>query len=102
MEKLDTDVTELEGEISVFVDKGKDSRWQLVYGWKNKKYRVLDAYRKLTRTYKRNENNVENPIQCGNRNLPIKKELDRLSEFIDYCNEEMKKVIADIHKDVHK
>jgi hypothetical protein len=99
MEKLVND-NMVDGELDVFRDK--DSRWQLVLGWKNKKYRVLDAYRKLGKELERNAKDTKNPLQCENKNLKIKEEMDRLSDVIEFCKTNMNEIIANIHKDKHK
>ncbi|MCV0393642.1 MAG: hypothetical protein K5790_10210 [Nitrosopumilus sp.] len=99
MEKL-IDNNVVDGELDVFRDK--DARWQLVLGWKNKKYRALDAFRKLDKVMKKNAEDTENPIQYENRNLKIKEEMDRLSDVIDFCKTKMNEIIAEIHKDKHR
>lgn len=86
---------------TIFKKPNKDARWQVVLGYKNKKYRALDALRKLEKVHKKNSNDVNDPIQYSHRNLLIQEEIQRLSDVITFYNAEMKKIVVKIHGDKH-
>lgn len=80
----------------------KDARWQLVLGYKNRKWRVIDGIRKLEKVYAKNASDEIDPIQYANRNMHIETEIRRLGEVVDFMNSEIKRIITAIHKDYHK
>lgn len=87
----------------------KDSRWQLVLGYKGKKWRVKDAIDKLARVMKKNVDDLKNNTisdydkeRIHDRNSIINEEIIRLSDIFDFFNAEMQKIITEIHKDSHR